>query len=173
MMKFKQVVVWVLLVGTLGILGASAQDIPAQDVPVQHITKTLNREGGTVFPIGKYNAGYARYFTGKSYMSVLSTGGPTVVNITFDTNARTYWHIHHNTCQILIGESGCGYYQIWGQPAHELRPGETMTIPEGVKHWHGAAPGSMFQHVVIMENKPGVSVEWLEPVNEKDYKALK
>jgi len=31
-------------------------------------------------------------------------------------------------------------YQIWGEEPKELLPGQSVTIPEGVKHWHGAMP---------------------------------
>ena len=48
----------------------------------------------------------------------------------------------------------------------------TVTIPAGIKHWHGAAPHSMFQHSSVMESTPGITTEWLEEVNPVDYKAL-
>ena len=143
-----------------------------QSVPVREFTKILTKEGGTIFPIGQYNSGYARYFTGDSYLSVLAKDGVPVMNVTFAKGAHTFWHKHHKTCQILLAESGHGYYQIWGQPAQALQPGQVVTIPEGVKHWHGAAPGSMFQHVVVMEPVQGASTEWLEPVDAKDYAVL-
>jgi len=94
-------------------------------------------------------------------------------NVTFSRGAHTYWHIHHKTCQILVAESGRGYYQIWGEPVKELRPGDVVTIPEGVKHWHGAAPNSMFQHIAIMEPVKDASTEWLEAVDADSYNALK
>ncbi|WP_270837781.1 hypothetical protein [Mitsuokella multacida] len=48
----------------------------------------------------------------------------------------------------------------------------TVTIPAGIKHWHGAAPGSMFQHISIMESVPKITTERLEEVNPADYEAL-
>ncbi|WP_370821162.1 cupin domain-containing protein [Acidaminococcus massiliensis] len=94
-----------------------------------------------------------------------------VVNVTFYKGAHTYWHRHYGTCQILVGASGHGYYQIWGQAPQKLEPGQTVTIPERVKRWHGAAPGQIFQHVVVME--PGShTTEWLESVDDALYQSL-
>ncbi len=45
--------------------------------------------------------------------------------------------------------AGRGYYQEWGKPAQELRPGSVVNIPVGVKHWHGAAPDSWFSHLAV------------------------
>ena len=57
----------------------------------------------------------------------------------------------------------------WGKPAIEMKPGDVVNIPAGVKHWHGAAPDSWFQHLAI--EVPGVegSNEWLEPVGDDVY----
>ena len=46
-----------------------------------------------------------------------------------------------------------------------------MTIPEGVKHWHGAQNGSWFQHLSICQE--GATTEWLEPVDKAEYAKLK
>lgn len=46
-----------------------------------------------------------------------------------------------------------------------LHPGETFTVPEGVKHWHGAMPGHSFQYIAVMEASPTASTEWLEAVD--------
>ena len=63
--------------------------------------------------------------------------------------------------------------QIWGQEPVELIPGVVFTVPEGVKHWHGAAPGKMMQHLSIMQSNSEVSTEWLEPVDDKFFNKLK
>ncbi|MGN0837989.1 MAG: cupin domain-containing protein [Pyramidobacter sp.] len=149
---------------TLGVLLVlfSAAAAPAADL--QEITAALNKDGGAVFPIGSPNTANAPYFSGDSYVSSLSDGGVPVFNVTFVNGARTVWHIHHGTCQILMGLSGKGAYQIWGQEPVELLPGQSVTIPEGVKHWHGAAQGHCFQHAAVMEPNPEASTEWLEPV---------
>ena len=55
----------------------------------------------------------------------------------------------------------------------ELLQGQVVTIPEGVKHWHGASPNCMFQHIAVMQLVQGISTEWLEEVDENFYKNLK
>ena len=35
--------------------------------------------------------------------------------------------------------NGRSYYQEWGKPAQELKPGDIIHISPEVKHWHGAA----------------------------------
>ena len=138
------------------------------------ISRELAELGGAVQPIGSPNDAYAKYFTGQSYLSNLSTDkNLPVYNVTFAHGAHTFWHIHHGTCQILVAQSGQGYYQIWGEEPQKLLPGMTATIPAGVKHWHGAAPGVSFQHIALMEMHEGISTEWLEPVKDADYRKLK
>ena len=48
-----------------------------------------------------------------------------------------------------------------------------ITIPVGVKHWHGAAKDSWFSHVAIEVPGEGTSNEWLEAVSDTDYSKLK
>ena len=57
----------------------------------------------------------------------------------------------------------------WGKPAQELRPGDVVNIPAGVKHWHGAAPDSWFSHLAVEVPGEGTSNEWLEPVDDEQY----
>ena len=54
-----------------------------------------------------------------------------------------------------------------------MNPGDVIYIPTGVKHWHGAAPGSWFSHLAMEIPGEGNSNEWLEPVNDEDYSKLK
>ena len=149
---------------------ASAAAVPDEVAIVQE----LKEIGGTVLPIGVPNDAYTKYFTGRSYLANLSTDKALpVYNVTFAHGAHTFWHIHHGTCQVLVAESGRGYYQVWGEKPIELLPGQTATIPAGVKHWHGAAPGMSFQHIALMEQKESISTEWLEPVADEEYSSLK
>lgn len=137
------------------------------------VQKALEKEPGAIFPIGGPNVKYEASFTGKTFHKSLASDSIGVSNVTFVDGAHTFWHIHHGSCQILVTESGKGYYQIWGEKPQKLTPGVVVTIPEGKKHWHGAAPGSYMQHLSIMQNHPGVSTEWLEHVDEKTFRSLK
>lgn len=150
---------------------AQAGEPTAQEA--EAIVKELKAEGGAVQPLGKTNDAYAKYFTGQSYLADLSADKSFPVhNVTFAHGAHTFWHIHHNTCQVLVAEAGRGCYQIWGEAPRLLLPGQTATIPAGAKHWHGALPGTSFQHIALMKHGEGVRTEWLEPVKDADYRAL-
>lgn len=55
------------------------------------ITQELTELGGTVQPIGAPNDAYAKYFTGQSYLSNLSTDkNLPVYNVTFAHGAHTF-----------------------------------------------------------------------------------
>ena len=121
-----------------------------------------------VWPQGKSNDAYAQYFVGNSYLQPYWGG---VANVTFEPSCRNNWHIHHGAVQVLICVSGKGWYQEWNKPAVPLTPGTVIAIPEGVKHWHGAAADSWMQHLAIhTREQPGASNEWLEPVSGQQYK---
>ncbi|MDU8923320.1 cupin domain-containing protein [Pasteurellaceae bacterium LIM206] len=98
----------------------------------------MNKTLQSLFPIGEYNEAYAQYFTGKSYLAQLAGGDANVHNVTFEPGCRNFWHIHHVAGQILICVAGEGWYQEWNKPAQHLKAGDVVTIPAGVKHWHGA-----------------------------------
>ena len=148
--------------------------IQAADYPsAEEVKAKLANVEGAVFDIGKPNVAYEKYFTGQTYHASLAKNSIGVSNVTFIDGAHTFWHKHHGTCQILVTESGAGYVQLWGQDPVELKPGVVFTVPEGVKHWHGAAPGKMMQHLSIMQSNSEVSTEWLEPVDDKFFESLR
>ena len=105
----------------------------------------------TEWPQGKSNDAYAQYFVGQSFLQPYFGG---VANVT-------------------ICVSGKGWYQEWNKPAVALTPGTVIAIPEGVKHWHGAAADSWMQHLAIhTQEQPDATNEWLEPVNDTQYNSL-
>ncbi|MBQ9263851.1 MAG: carboxymuconolactone decarboxylase family protein [Clostridia bacterium] len=129
----------------------------------------------SVFPVGKKNDAYARYFIGQSYLAPLTTQQVPTFNVTFEPACRNHWHIHHAAQgggQMLVCVYGRGWYQEWGQEARELHPGDVVNIPAGVKHWHGAAKDSWFQHLAIEVPGEGGRTEWCEPVDDAQYGQL-
>lgn len=126
-----------------------------------------------VFPTGEPNTAYAKYFIGESYLAPLLKEGLPMSNVTFEPRCRNNWHIHHRGGQILICVGGEGWYQEWGTPARKLHPGDVVSIPAEVKHWHGAAADSWFQHIAIAVPADGATSEWLEPVTDEEYDKLK
>ncbi|OOF56306.1 carboxymuconolactone decarboxylase [Rodentibacter genomosp. 2] len=148
------------------------------DVQINEITKIGVQKMETLsqFPLGKSNDAYAQYFSGQSYLAPISTEQVGVYNVTFEPTVRNNWHIHHAAKgggQILIVTAGRGYYQEWDKPAQELKVGDVVNIPANVKHWHGAAKDSWFQHLAIEVPGEVTSNEWLEPVSDEDYAKLK
>ena len=124
----------------------------------------------SVWPKGQPNTAYAQYFTGNSYLAPLDGG---VANVTFEPGCRNNWHIHHKQVQVLICVAGRGWYQEWGKPAVPLVPGTIIEIPEGAKHWHGAAADSWMQHLTFHKDvRAGASNQWLEPVSDEQYQKV-
>jgi 4-carboxymuconolactone decarboxylase len=56
-----------------------------------------------------------------------------------------------------------------GGPVEEIREGDVVSIPPGVKHWHGAAPTTAMTHIAIQEEMDGRVVDWLEKVSDDQY----
>ena len=139
---------------------------------IMQIASTIKAQG-VVFGFGEENP-YGQYFTGKSYLQKITTeNGVPMFNVTFEPKCRNNWHIHHKGGQILLVTQGRGWYQEWGKPARELKPGDVVNIPAETKHWHGAAKDSWFTHIAVEVPSDGGSTEWLEPVSDEDYNKLK
>lgn len=130
----------------------------------------------SVFPIGSTNDLFAKYFIGQSYLNMLSTEQVVIGNVTFEPGCRNHWHIHHadkGGGQMLIVTAGEGWYQEWGRAARPLKAGDIVSIPAGVKHWHGAGADTWFQHLAIELPGENCATEWCEPVSDGEYENLK
>lgn len=116
--------------------------------------------------------GSAEYFTGSVTINMLfkahelsrTTGGL----VTFQPGARTAWH-SHPFGQTLIVTAGTGRIQHWDGPIEEIRQGDVVWIPPGVKHWHGAAPDFAMTHIAIQESLNGKTADWKEQVSDEQY----
>lgn len=134
-------------------------------------------EHGGFFGMGEPNVNFAKYFIGNSYLKPLTDPKETVfiANVTFEPKCRNNWHIHHadkGGGQILVCVDGEGWYQEEGKPAQSLKPGDVVTIPANVKHWHGAKANSWFSHLAVECPGENTSNEWLEPVTDEVYNNL-
>lgn len=117
----------------------------------------------------------ASSFVGTVYMDEVLVGEKPsrmrATRVSFTPGARTNWHTHP-VGQTLYALSGIGRYQEEGGHVVELRPGDTVIIPLDKRHWHGAAPNSLFSHLALSEvNDKGEGTQWLEPVSDADYTA--
>ena len=120
------------------------------------------------------SVGSAETFTGdvriSSPFQALLPGTAGGATVTFTARARTAWHTHP-LGQTLIVTEGQGLVQQQGQPALIIRPGDVVTIPPNVRHWHGAGPSGSMTHIAIAEKENGSSVAWQDKLCEQDYQA--
>jgi len=93
-----------------------------------------------------------------------SSGG----SVTFEPGARSAWHTHPRG-QILIVTAGSGWVQRWDGVRQEMKPGDVIWTPPGVKHWHGATATTSVTHFAIQEHEDGKAVDWLEKVSDEQY----
>lgn len=142
---------------------AAATDKTVPEKPEQTIihSETHNRFKGA-----------SDYFTGDVEIEMLFQ--PTAelpasgAYVTFQRGARTAWHTHP-AGQTLLVVSGKGLTQEWGKPVVVIEAGDVVRCPAGIKHWHGAAPGSTMTHLAITGDVNGKNVEWLEKVSDRQY----
>ena len=131
-----------------------------------------------MFGKGEPNVNFAQYFIGESFLNPqtdFQNGEFPLFNVTFEPGCRNNWHIHHadkGGVQILICTAGEGWYQEDGKEPRELKEGDVVVIPQGVKHWHGAKKDSWFSHISLEVPGENSSNEWLEPVTDEYYSAL-
>lgn len=150
----------VLAIGALGLApGAYAQaPTPGQ---------TIQRAGAQAPSFGA-----AASFDGRVRVDPLTPANAAInaasAYVTFEPGARSAWHTHPQG-QYLIVTAGIGLTQEWDKPVQELRAGDVVWCPPGVKHWHGAVPTSAMTHLAITGAQDGKSVTWMEKVSHAQY----
>jgi quercetin dioxygenase-like cupin family protein len=107
-------------------------------------------------------------FTGEVWAdSVLPTTDGTTINVvTFTPGARTHWHSHREG-QVLQVLAGQGWVCSAGGTPQRLLPGDTVWVPPGERHWHGATHTTLMSHTAISLGP----TDWLDAVSEQDYAA--
>ncbi len=117
--------------------------------------------------------GPASHFTGQvSVMASFHGTGATRIrgsSVSFAPGARTNWHTHP-LGQTLIVTQGHAWVQQEGGPVLVLGPGDTVSIPPGVRHWHGAPPDEAMTHIAVTEAHDSKTVDWLDPVTDAQYR---
>ncbi|MEP2715911.1 cupin domain-containing protein [Pseudophaeobacter sp.] len=113
-----------------------------------------------------------QWFTGEVWMDpIITAPAPARINalrVSFAPGARTAWHTHPlgQTLNIL---SGVGLIGLRDEPPREMHSGDTIWIPPGVEHWHGAAAETGMVHLALQEEVEGSAADWLEHVSDADY----
>lgn len=171
----KRLTVMALMLSLLCPVIAEAADMssaPGQSTAMPVPTSTAQKieiTRGSSRPASK---GPAEYFTGSVSVDRLfqpnEHARATGACVTFQPGARTAWHMHP-LGQRLIVTAGFGQVQRWAGPIEEIRPGDVVWIPPGVKHWHGATPDAAMTHIAIQEALNGKFVDWLEKVSDEQY----
>jgi quercetin dioxygenase-like cupin family protein len=117
--------------------------------------------------------GPAEYFTGSVRVDPLfrphDPARTSGAYVTFEPGARTAWHTHP-LGQTLIVTAGFGWVQREGGAIEEIRPGDVVWFPPGLKHWHGATPATAMTHIAITETLDGKDVDWMEKVSDDQYR---
>jgi quercetin dioxygenase-like cupin family protein len=105
-------------------------------------------------------------FTGRVWADPVlgAQDGVMVNNVFFEPGARTHWH-RHEVAQVLLVTSGAGWIQTRGGDGAPLTPGDTVHIPAGEEHWHGARADSYMLHFAVSVG----ATDWLDPVSDSDY----
>jgi quercetin dioxygenase-like cupin family protein len=89
--------------------------------------------------------------------------------VTFEPGARSFWHTHP-TGQHLLVVSGVGRTGEWNGKVEEIKTGDMLWCPPGVKHWHGASPTTAMTHLALTGTlADGKNVEWMEEVTDEQY----
>lgn len=89
--------------------------------------------------------------------------------VTFEPGSRSFWHTHP-TGQHLLVVSGVGRTGEWKGAIEEIKTGDVLWCPPGIKHWHGASPTTAMTHLAITGTlSDGKNVEWMEEVSDEQY----
>jgi quercetin dioxygenase-like cupin family protein len=140
---------------------ASAQAQAQADLRISHAGSQPSVRGPGDFFTGAVRVDPLFPATAPSRMS----GG----SVTFEPGARSAWHTHP-AGQVLVVTAGAGWIQREGGPVEEMRPGDVVWIPPGLRHWHGAAATTGVTHLALQEEVDGQAVTWMEKVLDAQYR---
>jgi len=118
--------------------------------------------------------GPAECFTGEVWTDEIALlpdpGLVRALRVHFTPGARTAWHAHPFG-QVLHIVEGVGRVQGESGPVRQVRPGDTVVVGPGERHWHGAAPDHLMCHIAVQERDPasGQTTIWHEHVTDDDY----
>jgi quercetin dioxygenase-like cupin family protein len=114
------------------------------------------------------------YFTGTVWHDpIIAAPEPArlhALSVHFEPGARTAWHTHP-LGQTLHVTQGAGLICKRGEVPQPIRAGDTVWIPPGVEHWHGAGSTTQMTHIAMQEALGDSAATWLEQVTDADYNA--
>jgi quercetin dioxygenase-like cupin family protein len=116
----------------------------------------------------KPNPATTNYFDGEVTFQPLVGSAESeevdLLSVHFTAGARTRPHIHHQD-QVLQILEGMGIVADEHEK-HSVSPGDVITIPKGIWHWHGATRTTAMNHISIMKRG---QTDW--EVDEKNWAA--
>ena len=143
----------------------------------QELASEANKNLQTISRAGSQPSvkGPAEYFTGAVRIDPLFPANDSApfsgAYVTFEPGARSAWHIHPKGQHLLV-TAGVGRTGEWGGQVEEIKTGDVIWCPPGVKHWHGASPTTAMTHIAITGTVSGKNVEWMEKVTDEQYTGL-
>ena len=112
------------------------------------------------------------WFTGRVWQDTIveapKLARVRALKVSFEPGARTAWHTHP-LGQTLYVVNGTGLIGLRGEVPNEIHTGDTVWIPPGEEHWHGASPKHSMTHIAIQEAQNGQVAKWLEKVSDREY----
>ena len=115
----------------------------------------------------------SEYFTGTVWQDpIIEAAEPARVRalkVAFEPGARTAWHTHP-LGQTLHVINGVGFMGLRNEVPQVIKAGDTVWIPPGEEHWHGASATNSMTHIAIQEALNGSVAEWLEQVSDDQYR---
>ena len=110
------------------------------------------------------------YFTGAVWQDpIIEADEPARVRalrVSFEPGARTAWHTHP-LGQTLHVINGIGLMGLRNEAPQLIKAGDTVWIPPGEEHWHGASAANSMTHIAIQEALNGSVATWLEKVSDE------
>jgi 4-carboxymuconolactone decarboxylase len=152
--------------------------VPALVLSVAFTSRAQNAQAGkpsqTILRAGSQppSKGPAENFTGNVTVAPLfpadASASYSVAYVTFEAGARSAWHTHP-AGQRLVVTAGVGRTAEWGGRVQEIKAGDVIWCPPGVKHWHGASPTTAMTHLALTGIVNNKGVEWMEKVTDAQY----
>ena len=116
----------------------------------------------------------SEYFTGNVWQDpIIEADEPArirALRVSFEPEARTAWHTHP-LGQTLYVISGVGLMGLRDKTPQLIKAGDTVWIPPGEEHWHGASATNSMTHIAIQEALNGSVAEWLNKVSDSEYQS--
>ena len=118
----------------------------------------------------------SEYFTGNVWQDpIIEADEPARVRalrVSFEPGARTAWHTHP-LGQTLHVISGVGLIGLRNEAPQLIKADDTVWIPPGEEHWHGASATNSMTHIAIQEALDGSVADWLDKVSDNEYQFKK